>query len=172
MNGGVSGVYKLTGNEAVRDLLGQLVSLGDGTLHALGTIGEHQLRAIGLHQLTALHAHGFGHDDDDAIAPGGGYGGQADTGVAGGGLNDDGAGLQQPLLLGIVDHGLGDTVLYASGGVKVFQLAQNLGLQALGLLNMYQLQQGSLTDQLICRCENLAHFIFLQNLFSKVPVVI
>ena len=59
------------------DFLCRLVGLGDGALC------QHQLCAVGLHDLAALHAHGFGHDDDDAVAPGGSHGGQADAGVAG-----------------------------------------------------------------------------------------
>ncbi len=108
---GVRRVDKLAGDEAVRDLRGQLVGLGDGALHALGALGQHQLRAIGLHQLAALHAHGVRHDDDDTIAACSGHGGKADAGVAGGRLDDDGAGLQQTLFFCVVDHGLGDPVL-------------------------------------------------------------
>ena len=50
----------------------------------------------------------------------------------------------RPLGLGVVDHGLGDTVLDAAGGVKVLQLGQHPGLQAELLLDMGQLQQGVL----------------------------
>ena len=71
----------------------QLPGFGDGPPHALGPLGEDQLRTVDLHNLAALHAHGFGHDDDDPIPSGGGHRGQADAGVAGGGLNNNGAGL-------------------------------------------------------------------------------
>ena len=158
---GVGGIDELACHEAVGDLLGQLVGLGDGALHALGTLGEHQLGAVGLHQLAALHGHGLGHDDDDAVAPGGGHGGQADAGVAGGGLNDDGARLQQALGLGVVDHGLGDTVLDAAGGVEVLQLGDDLRLEVMGLFDMGQLQQGSLADQLVSRSVNVRHSVYL-----------
>ena len=154
---GVGGVHELAGHEAVGDLLGQLVGLGNGALHALGALGQHQLRAVGLHQLAALHAHGLRHHDDDPVAPGGGHRGQADAGVAGGRLNDDAALLQQALGLGVIDHGLGDTVLDAAGGVKVLQLGQHPGLQAELLLDMGQLQQGGLTDQLVSGSVNVRH---------------
>ena len=157
MGGRVGGVHELSGNEAVRDLLGQLVGLGDGALHALGPFGQNQLRAIGLHDLAALHAHGLRHDDDDAVPPGGGHGGQPNSRVAGGGLNDDGAGLQKALGLGVVDHGLGDPVLDRPGGVEVLQLRQDPGLQALFLFNVDQLQKGRFADQLVGGCVNLAH---------------
>ena len=136
---GVGGIYELTGNEAVWDLSCQLIGLGNGTLHALEAFGENQLRAVGFHDLTALHAHGFRHDDDDPVAPGGGYGGQTDTGVAAGGLNDDRTGL----------HGLGNAVFHAAGGIEIFQLGHDSGLQTKFLLQMGQLQQGGMADQLI-----------------------
>ena len=158
---GVGGVYKLAGNEAVGNLLGQLICLGNGTLHALGALGEHQLRAIGLHQLAALHAHGIRHDDDDAVAPCRCHGRKTDAGIAGGRLNNDGAGLQSASCFCVVDHGLGDPVLYGTGGVEVFQLYQNLGLQFLSLFNMGQLQQRGLANQLVSGCINLAHNYFL-----------
>ena len=161
MDGGVGGVHKLAGDEAVGNFLRQLIGLGDGTLHALGALGEHQFRAVGLHQLAALHAHGLGHHDDDAVAPGGGHRSQTDAGVAGGGLDDNGAGLQKALGLGIINHGLGDTVLHAAGGVEILQLAQDFGLQALFLLNVDQLQQRGLSDQLISGCINVTHHQFL-----------
>ena len=157
MDGGVGGVDELAGDEAVGDLLCQLIGFGNGPLHALGPLGEHQLRAVGLHQLAALHAHGLGHDDDDAVAPGGGDSGQADARVAGGGLDDDGAGLQQALFLGVVDHGLGDAVLYAARRVEILQLCQDTGLKALRFLHADQLQQGGMADQLAGGCINIAH---------------
>ena len=161
MGGGVGGVHKLAGDEAVGQLLGQLVGLGDGTLHALGALGQDQLCAVGLHQLAALDAHRLRHHDDDAVAAGGGDGSQADAGVAGGRLDDDGVGLQQALGLGVVQHGLGDPVLHGAGGIQVFQLGQDLGLQAVVLFNMGQLQQGGVADQLVSGSIDLAHDGFL-----------
>ena len=146
---GVGGIYELTGNKAVWDLPCQLIGLGNGALHALGAFGENQLRAVGFHDLTALHAHGFRHDDDDPVAPGGGYGGQTDTGVAAGGLNDDRTGLQKALGLSVIDHGLGNAVLHAAGGIEIFQLGHDSGLQTKFLFQMGQLQQGGMADQLI-----------------------
>ena len=76
---GVRRVDKLAGDEAVRDLRGQLVGLGDGALHALGAFGQDELGAVGLHELAALDGHGLRHDDDDAVASGGSDGGKADA---------------------------------------------------------------------------------------------
>ena len=166
MDGGVGGVDELAGNEAVGGLFGKLIGLGNGALHALRALGQHKLCAIGLHQLAALDAHGLRHNDNDAVAAGRCHGGKANAGVAGGGLDNHGAGLQQTLGLGVVDHGLGDTVFYAAGGVEVLQLAQNAGLQALLLFNVCQLQKRGFTDQLICGCEYFTHFYFPPDMKS------
>ena len=64
----VGGVHELAGDKGIGNLLCQLIGLGNGTLHALGTLAQHQLCTVGLHQLAALHAHGLGHHDDDAVA--------------------------------------------------------------------------------------------------------
>ena len=149
MGGGVGGVHELAGDKGVRDLLRQLVGLGDGPLHALGPLGEHQLRPVGLHELAALHAHGLRHDDDDPIPPGGRHGGEADARIARGGFDDDGAGLQQALFLRVVDHGLGHPVLHGPGGVEVFQFHQDGGLEALLSFDVFDLQKGRAADELI-----------------------
>ena len=162
MGGGIGRIDKLAGEKAVRDLLCQRLCLFDGAPHALGALGEHQLRAVGLHDLAALHAHGLGHDDDDPIAPGGGHSGQADAGVAGGGLDDDRAGLQQTPPLCVVDHRFSHPVLDASRRVQIFQLCQQTGLQALRLLDMGQLQQRCPADELIHSSIDPAHNRSLQ----------
>ena len=158
---GVRGVDELTGDEAVRRLRGKLICLGDGALHALGCFSQDQLRAVGLHQLAALDGHALGHDDDNAVAAGGRDGGQADAGIAGGRLNDDGAGLQLAGGFGVVDHLLCDAVLDGAGGIEVFQLGENLGLQVQFFFDMRQLQQRSLADELVCGSVNLRHNQYL-----------
>ena len=162
---GVGRVHKLAGHKAVGNLLRQLVSLGDSALHALGTVGQHQLGTVGLHQLAALHAHRLRHDDDDAVAAGGGDGCQADAGVAGGWLNDDGTGLQFAGGLGVIDHRLGNAVLDGTGGVEIFQLGQDLGVQSFGGFNVGEFQQGGAADQLVSGSINLAHGSFLHRHF-------
>ena len=161
MGGGVCGVHKLAGDEAIRNLLGKLLRLGNSTLHALGTLCKHQLRAIGLHQLATLYAHGLRHDDDNPIAPGSRHGSQANARIAGGRLDNDTAGLQGSLGLGVVDHSLGDPILYGTGRVEILQLCQNLGLQLQFLFQVGQLQQGGLSDQLIGGSINFRHNGFL-----------
>ena len=154
---GVRRVDKLAGDEAVRDLRGQLVGLGDGALHALGAFGQDELGAVGLHELAALDGHGLRHDDDDAVTAGGGDGGQTDAGIAGGGLNDDGAGLELAGGLGVVDHFLCDAVLNGAGGVEVFELGEDLRLEVQVFFDMRELEQRGLADELICGSINLRH---------------
>ena len=88
MSLGVSRVNKLTGNKAVGNLLCKLVSLGNGALHTFGSVRKYKLGTVCLHKLTALNRHGFGHNDDDAIALCSGHCGKTDAGVARGGLDN------------------------------------------------------------------------------------
>ena len=159
VGGGVGRIHELARDEAARNLPGQFIGLLDGPCHALRPFGQHQLRAIGLHELAALHAHSVRHDDDDAVSSGGGHGGQADARIAGGGLDDDGAGPQEAFLLGIVYHGFGHPVLHGARRVQVFQLGQDPGLQPLLLLDVRQLQQGSPADQLVGGCIDFSHIL-------------
>ena len=48
VDGGVLGVYELTGNEARGNFLRELLSLRYGALHALRALGENELGAVGL----------------------------------------------------------------------------------------------------------------------------
>ena len=161
---GVGGIHELAGDEAAGDLGSQLVGLGNGTLHALGTLAEAQPCAVCLDELPTLYAHGVRHDDDQIVAPGGSHGGQADAGIAGGRLDEGGTGLQGPGLLGLVNNGPGDPVLYGAGGIEVLQLGQDPGFQLLFLLDMGQLQQGGLSNQLVSRGIDFRHHKnFLSN---------
>ena len=92
-----------------------------------------------------------------AVAAAKGYRIQTDAGVAGGRLDDDGAGLQLAGGLGVIDHGFGDAVLDGTGGVEIFQLCQQLGGKVFVLLDVGQLQQRGVADQLVCGSIDLAH---------------
>ena len=161
MGGGVGGVDELAGKEASRQRAGQLLRLFDGSSHPLGPLAQDQLRTVGVHKKAALLAHGVRHDDDDTVAPRGGDRSQADARVAGGGFDNDAAGLQQAFAFCVVDHGLGDPVLGASGGVEIFQLGQDAGFQVFVLLQMDQLQKRGPANQLVGGGVNAAHSQFL-----------
>ena len=161
---GVRGVHELAGDEAVRDLLGQLVRLCDRALHALRALGKHQLRTVGLHQLAALDGHGLWHDDNNAVSARGSDGGKADARVAGGRLNDDRALLQKTLLLCVVDHRLGDAVFDRARGVEVFKLGEDGGLETIGLFQMCELQQRGVANELIGGSIDVRH---IKNLLFR-----
>ena len=88
------------------------------------------------------------------------HAGQADSGVAGGGLDDHRAGLEQAPGLGVVDHGLADPVLYGAGGVEILQLGQDPGLEIEFLFNVGELQKRSAADELIGRGVDPGHDVF------------
>ena len=159
MDGGVGGVHKLAGDNAVGGLLLQLLGLGDGALHALGAVGEHELRTVCLHQLAALDGHGFGHGDDHLVAAGGRHRGDADAGVAARGLDDGvvAAAHELACLLGLVNHVLGDAVFNGPGGVEVFQFDEHTSLEVLVGLKVGEFQERGVADKLIDGRVNLAH---------------
>src|SRR5699024_11427596 len=92
-------------------LLGDLLGLLDGALHALGGLGEHQLGPEGAQQHPPLLGHGLGHRQNDLVAAGGADHRERDTGVSAGGLDDGAPGPERSGLLGGVDHGHADAVL-------------------------------------------------------------
>jgi hypothetical protein len=68
----------------------------DGAGHALGGRREHDLGAEQRQHLAALDRHALRHGQDQAIAARGADEGQRDAGVAGGRLDQHGAGLERP----------------------------------------------------------------------------
>ena len=153
----VRGIDKLPGDKAVRRLRGDLLGLGNGTLHALCTIGEDKLRAVGLHQLAALNAHGLGHDDDNAVAARGGNRGKADAGIAGGGLDDNRVALELAARLGVIKNGLGNAILDRACWVEIFKLCKQFCFELFRLFNVRKLQKRRAADQLVSRSIDLAH---------------
>ena len=143
----VGRVDELAGNEAVGESCGQFLRLGNGSLHAQRAVRQHQFRAVGLQQVAAFHAHRFRHGQDDPVPAGGGHRRQADARVPAGGFNDDGIRLQLSGGFRGVNHGPGDAVLHAAGGVEVFQLGQDSGVQAVFAFVIGQLQQRRAADQ-------------------------
>ena len=153
----VGGVAELVGDEAAGQLPGQLLGLVHRPLHALGPGGEDQLRPVGGQHGPALGAHGVGHGEDHPVAPGGRHTGQTDARIAGGGLDDDPAGLQEPLLLRVQDHGQAHPVLGGAGGIQIFQLGQHPGLKLVLGAVAVQLQQGGVADQFFQIVRNGRH---------------
>ena len=154
---GVGRVVELIGDPRAGDGVGQLLCLFDGGEHAAGAGGQHQLCAVGGHELLAFDAHGVGHDDDAAVAPLGADRRKADAGVAGGGLNNRGAGADDTALLGVIEHGLGHPIFGRAAGVSGLQLYEQTAAEIVGCLHAAQPQQGRAADERLGRGKNVGH---------------
>ena len=125
VDGRVGRVLELLGHEEVALTLGDLLGLGDGPTHAVGTRGEDQLGAVAPQQHPSLLAHGLRHGEDAPVATGGAHHGQGDAGVATGRLDHGRARSEQPGFLGGIDHGHGDPVLHAARRVEELEFGHD-----------------------------------------------
>ena len=150
----VGGIFKLSGDEAAGDLLGQSLRLVHGPLHPLSAGGEHQLGTVSGQHGPPLCTHGVGHGEDQAITSAGGHTGQTDAGISGGGFNNGAAGGQKTPLFGVTYHGKGGTVLGAAAGVKKLQLYKQTGS---GLGIGLQVEQRGVSNQLLYGMNDLGH---------------
>ena len=99
-------------------------------------------------QVAAFHAHRFRHGQDDPVPAGGGHRRQADARVPAGGFNDDGIRLQLSGGFRGVNHGPGDAVLHAAGGVEKFHLCHHRSRQAAGSGVVFHFDQRGGTNQI------------------------
>ena len=142
----VGGVVELLEDVAVGGLGVQLFGLGDGAFHAAGSGGEDDFGTEGEEQNAALGGHGVGHGEDDGVAFDGGGEGEADAGVAAGGLDEGGdAGGDLAVALGGFDHGEADAVFDAGGGVVALQLEDDAGSGSGG--DVVELHEGRVADE-------------------------
>ena len=121
------------------------------------TGGQHQFSAKSCHQQASFHAHGVRHNNHTFISPGSCHTAKTDTGISGGWLNNDTAGLQNSLFFRIQNHGQRHTILGRTGRITALQLCQKSCFQSVMGFNMGQLQQRGTPDQLGCRCINMRH---------------
>ena len=103
MNLRVGRVVELAGQNGARGLLDDFGGLGVGTRNSISTGGEHELGTQQTNDGATLLGHGLGHGDDDLVAASSTDEGQADAGVARGGLDDGAAGLELSGCLGRVN---------------------------------------------------------------------
>jgi len=92
--------------------------LPDGPLHPLHPGREDDLGPEYGQQLTPLDAHRLRHGQDQPIAACGGHKGKGDPRIAACRFNDDRFLGDDPLLLGILDHGDADPVLHTGKGIE------------------------------------------------------
>ena len=147
MYGRICRIDELSRDKAIRNLFCQFIGLCDRTLHALGSLGKYDLGTICFENIPALHAHGLGHGQDYTISLCGRDGCQTYTGITRCWFDDDRSFFEDTLLLGVLDHCLGDTVLYTACGIEVLELDQDRSLKSELFLNICNLNQRSITYQ-------------------------
>ena len=111
MHCGICRVHELTRDETAFDLLSQFLGFGNSSRHAFSSFGENDLRTVCLKDVPSLDAHGLRHGEDHAISLGCCDSCKADAGVSGCGFYENRSLTYYTLLLSILDHRLGDSVL-------------------------------------------------------------
>ncbi len=119
---GIEGAGQLGG-----DLFGHVLIVFGVTLADIGT-GHAHFRAERPQMLDFFARHLVGHDQDDAVALGDADLGEAETGVAGGRLDDGAAALQLALFFGGGNHRQSDAVLDRATGILAFELDEQSAL--------------------------------------------
>ena len=95
---------------------------------------EDDLRAVELQQLAAFDRRVLRHHADQPVALELRGHRQRDAGVAAGRLQDRGAGLEQPVALGLLDHPQRGPVLDGTGRVAVLELGPQPHVRAVGVV--------------------------------------
>ena len=119
---GVGLVAVLVEHHPVGVLRGQLLGHPHGLVAAAGRRRRDDLRTPRAEQLGALGRRVLGHDADQPVAALLGDHRQRDARVARGRLQQGGAGVEQPVLLRLVDHGERRAVLDRAGRIAVLEL--------------------------------------------------
>ena len=166
----VNRVLKLSWDEASRNLLGELFSLGNGPFHSFGSVCENYLCTICFQDVSSLNTHGLRHGKDRLIALGSCDGCKSDSCIAGCWLNNGCAWFQNALLLCILDHCLADSVLNASCRVEILELGKYCSLKSLRLLYVLNLYKRCVSDQFQCASVNFTHDDILLVSFMSISL--
>mmetsp|Transcript_56339 Transcript_56339/g.98919 ORF Transcript_56339/g.98919 Transcript_56339/m.98919 type:complete len:270 (-) Transcript_56339:34-843(-) len=153
----VSRVDVLIQNMAVQ-LLGEARRQEDVRVLSIpGGLGRctQDLSAKALHGVYLLSRHLLRETDDHLVALQGGSQGEADAGVAAGGLNQHVARLDAAALLRLLDHALANTVLDGASGIEELHLRQQLALDVEELRKARHAHHGREADQVKSRVANL-----------------
>ena len=160
----IDGIVELVRQEVfLRVFPGQAVDFFDGAVGAQVGGGEQEFGPHGLEDALALQGGGLRHGQQQAVALDGADQGQADAGVAAGGLDD---GLIRGEFAGGFrgfDHGVGRPVLDGAPGVEIFQLDVNLHL-GIGV-EPVEAHQGSAADQF----QNIAALPCISGFQGRLP---
>ena len=155
----VGDIVELVGpDRAVRLAPGKLLGQPAGHLHVVVRVlvghrrNLDQLGAEHPQRVLLLLALRVGNDDDGAVAERLGDQRQADAGIAGGALDDDAAGPEQALLLGVADDEQPGAVLDRLARIDEFGLAENLAAGLLG--SAFQTDQRRVADRVDHRIEH------------------
>ena len=145
----IGGIVELVGKEGARQVARQarrviLVVLGMALAHVRAR-GVH-FRAQGLQVQHFFRRHLVGYDENHAVALDAAHQGQADAGIAGGGLDDGAARLQAAVGFGRFDDGQADAVLDGTAGVLRFQFQEQL---AQARVEPGDFDQRGIADQLV-----------------------
>ena len=119
-------VGELAGHEAVGNGGGGLVGAADGSGHAFGFGCAGDLGAEAAHENAFFLGKAFGDEELDFVAAVDADERQADAGVAGGGLKNGAARMEQAAGFGVEDHSQCRAVFDGAAGVEEFELGENL----------------------------------------------
>ena len=147
----VCGIYKLTGDKAVRNLLCKFVRFFNRALHSLSALRQNELGAIRLHYLSALDGHRFRHYDYDSVTPCSRNGCKPYSCITGGRLDYNRALFEKSLLLRVIYHRLCNSVLDGARRIEILQLCEDFRFQSELFFYVSQLHKRRAADELICR---------------------
>ncbi len=158
-------IDKLPRNKAVRDFLRKLISLCYSAFHSLCALGENNFRTVCLKNISALHTHRLRHCKNNAIALRRSDCRKADTCISGCRLNNNRVFFQKSLCLGVLNHGLCNSVLYAARRIKIFKLNKDCCLQSELFFNVYDLHKRRISDKSKCSLINFRHDVYLLSFY-------
>ncbi len=129
----VGGVVELVGPDGVVEALGVPLGLVVVVLRVVERDGGHRVNLGAEHaeEVNLLLRLRVGHVDDTLVPLGAANVREADARVAGGALDDGAAGLDQPLLLGVLHDEESGAVLDAAAGLHELGLAEDLAASLL-----------------------------------------
>ena len=147
----VCGIYKLTGDKAVRYFFCKFVRFFNRALHSFCAVCQNKFCAVCLHYLSALDRHRFRHYDYNSVTSCSRNGCKPYSCITGGRLDYNRALFEKSLLLRIIYHRLCDSVLDGARRIEILQLCEDFRFQSELFFYVSQLHKRRAADELICR---------------------